>query len=394
MSIVVSSNAAPGGVTSEPAVVLQGHTTSIDLTKGINFGGSGVTLRVVGENSAAQSNQFECSVHVFNPGPSRIRLNSLRALNPDGTEIQKVTETSQSDLIIERENICRDLSHLISEFLLDSSENYRMKLASNLKDVLIKSLSFSMMVKLYYYVIIGLTSFIKIEINKGVNAWSIKIKNATEAKRYYLEFLDPVKNEQKILCSLFSSKLEALSHIDSKLGDGLYDDSIADIEPNATFSRAYVFNCKRSVFNTRTFTFTFDAGYSEDELKKADLRHLAASITTSVAPKPVVLNVVAITAALLGSVLKKLLDSISSKTDAIVGGETVDVFGVLLFNANFTMTIGAAMITALFFYNIYESTEFSKRLNVDGGWRSALIIGGVCGLLNQRVVAALQGLLG
>ena len=52
------------------------------------------------------------------------------------------------------------------------------------------------------------------------------------------------------------------------------------------------------------------------------------------------------------------------------------------------------MITALFFYNVYDSTDVGRKIKVGVGWRSALIIGGLSGLLNDRVVEALRGLLG
>jgi hypothetical protein len=51
-------------------------------------------------------------------------------------------------------------------------------------------------------------------------------------------------------------------------------------------------------------------------------------------------------------------------------------------------------LTAALFYNAYEWTEFGKKLDTGAGWRSALIIGGISGLLNERVIAALQDLFG
>jgi hypothetical protein len=56
--------------------------------------------------------------------------------------------------------------------------------------------------------------------------------------------------------------------------------------------------------------------------------------------------------------------------------------------------IVAAMITALFFYNVYDSTEVGRKINVGAGWRSALIIGGLSGLVNERIIAALRSLVG
>jgi hypothetical protein len=64
------------------------------------------------------------------------------------------------------------------------------------------------------------------------------------------------------------------------------------------------------------------------------------------------------------------------------------------FSGPMLVSVISAALTAVLFYNVYESTEVGKKLASGSGWRSALIIGGLSGLLNEKVVAALEGLFG
>jgi hypothetical protein len=56
--------------------------------------------------------------------------------------------------------------------------------------------------------------------------------------------------------------------------------------------------------------------------------------------------------------------------------------------------IAAGVLTSLLFYNIFNSTNVGKRINFRRGWRGALLVGVLAGLLNQRVIAVMVSLLG
>lgn len=139
------------------------------------------------------------------------------------------------------------------------------------------------------------------------------------------------------------------------------------------------------------------------------MKHCGASITATISPKPLILNLFAVASAVLGALLKLELDAVKAKsaasastTAAIPAGITShppDVSSwswdfLSLFQISPWSQILAAMLTALFFFNIYDSTEVGKKINVGTGWRSALLIGGLSGLMNEKVVSALQALVG
>lgn len=112
----------------------------------------------------------------------------------------------------------------------------------------------------------------------------------------------------------------------------------------------------------------------------------------------------AVISAILGAALKialdtqaKIANSVAVPAAGVAKLQPKDLFGQLttdLVTVNTCEAVIAAMITALFFYNVYDSTDVGRKLNVGVGWRSALIIGGLSGLLNERIIAALHGLLG
>jgi len=89
---------------------------------------------------------------------------------------------------------------------------------------------------------------------------------------------------------------------------------VADVLPGQSFSRTYVYNCERRLFNPKTYTFSFDCGYVDksipNEQKHLEQKHLAASITTVISPNPLVLNFLAVLFAMLGAVLKIALDAL------------------------------------------------------------------------------------
>jgi hypothetical protein len=54
----------------------------------------------------------------------------------------------------------------------------------------------------------------------------------------------------------------------------------------------------------------------------------------------------------------------------------------------------AAMITGAVFFNIFEFTSLADKFKMTISWRSALLIGFLCGMLNDRVLQALKAFFG
>jgi len=54
----------------------------------------------------------------------------------------------------------------------------------------------------------------------------------------------------------------------------------------------------------------------------------------------------------------------------------------------------AALILALIFFNVFEFTDLLKGVGKNLGWRSAMLIGVLCGLGSDRIFAAFKSLIG
>jgi hypothetical protein len=234
---------------------------------------------------------------------------------------------------------------------------------------------------------------------ENMRAWQIHINNYTQAQYYYDKFFKSDEQQQNFLYSVYEAKLEDLRRIESELGN---DAGVADVLPGDNFTRTYIYNCERRLLSPKTYTFSFDCTYTDSTAPKQP-KHLAGGVTAIISPAPLVLNILAVISAALGAVLKIALDSQAkviekSTTAAGVSAEAAkQIFSQLttdLITVKTCEAIIAAMITALFFYNVYDSTDVGRKLDLGASWRSALIIGGLSGLLNERIIAALHGLLG
>src|SRR5215472_10347845 len=102
-----------------------------------------------------------------------------------------------------------------------------------------------------------------------------------------------------------------------------------------------------------------------------------------ISPNPFVLTMIAIFAAFLGAILKKITSSTSS-------GVSFDPS----IRAFLSGPVLAAAIIALVFFNIYEFTTIGDKFKMPVSWRSALLIGLLVGLFDDQFLAALKAFAG
>src|SRR5262249_26445784 len=108
-------------------------------------------------------------------------------------------------------------------------------------------------------------------------------------------------------------------------------------------------------------------GYAVSSEPGSKQRHLEGSIATVISPQPFVLNVLAMMSAILGAVLKFTLDlqakAAQANRDAQNASATMQDLVWPQLTSLFTLAnveaLIAAMITALFFFNVYDSTELA-----------------------------------
>ena len=347
-----------------------------------------VSLTVQAKNIDPTSQQVECSVHIENRQPHRLRLISLTPFTPPGAEIQRVSDTSRSTTIADRDDLYAALSGLINQFMYSNSHDFRVSTAEAFRKTVVDGLKMRGIARIYYHMIFkGVASTNRL-VNSTSRVWQIEIKSLQSAERYYERFLENKEGEHQLIAQLFAAKMNEVRIIEDDLHSDSHFDEIASIEGGGDFSATYVYNCKRRFLNPKVYTFSFNCTYGNYD--STETNHLSTSITTAITPTPIVLNIFAMLSSILGAYLKVFIDLTKDNNGHHTSYQNF-FYDTAIWQPDVLI---ASMITALFFYNIYDSTEMGRKINVGVGWRSALLIGGLSGLLNQKVVAALQGLLG
>jgi hypothetical protein len=356
-----------------------------------------VSITAEGQTKDTRSSEYGCAVRIKNEGNAKVRLVSLRPLNPSGTIRQNVLDNDLTTQTASLTQHYTELSTIIMRFVTSESEEYREQLAAKAMEGMNEFFKETKGSGILGFVT---TIFSKKYVNffddwyTSVEAWTLKVESADDALQLYNDFLKDTKEKDtyhRILCNVYCAKIKATQRLEGMVGAAVHQNYIQDIESGGEFSRMYVFSCERSILNPKTYTLTFDCAYQilDDTANPGTntvrpLHYIATSATTIISPKPLVLNLIAIGSSLLGAALKAALDA---------GGKHISIIEACA-NAVTNGSALAAVITALFFFNVYDSTEIGKKINAGSGWRSALIIGGLSGLVNDRVVQALRGLFG
>lgn len=335
-----------------------------------------------------RSDELQCNVVIRNDGNDAVRLLSLRPRNPKGTVVQQILDSSLESYRSEKETLCTELSTLISQFIFESSAEYREQYIQRQREALREMTTALGIFGAYVRIFTGSLMAGQRRILERSNAWRLRVSGGRQARQYFEEFLQKAQDKQQLLATVYQAKLEQLETLERLLGSDERG-HITDLEPGGTFSRTYVFNCSRALFNPKTYTITFDCAYVLESTignEKSVPQAASTDISATISPKPLVLNIVALLSSALGMTLNVAITAMQSTQSSYFFSSLVKAFtgGPIM----------AATVTALFFFNTYENTTVGKKLDAGVGWRSALIIGGLSGLMNEKVVTALKGLLG
>lgn len=174
-------------------------------------------------------------------------------------------------------------------------------------------------------------------------------------------------------------KMEQLAKLESQMQDQKTS-SLATIEPDSFFAMTYILKFPRRLLNPKKFNLSIEGSFSEANKEE---RHVGSTTTSLIiSPKPYVLTVIAVVSSLLGVLLKVAMDSSSEN------------FRAELLSALLGKDSMVAIILAIIFFNVYEFTGLGKKFQIGVGWRSALLIGSLCGLAGDRVLGALKAFIG
>lgn len=330
-------------------------------------------------SSDPRAKEVSCTLEIENRNSAAIQLLSVEPCVPKDVRIQHILDTTLADRRREYAQLCLELTRIYNTYLLTASEEFRSKRIQVEREVIKEVFLGQGMTKVVISALGEVmthqqTRFIADAFSK-YDTWKIKIRSAKDGK----DLLPTIKDDY--VRSVFEYKLSQTEELEAALAE--QTDTLCTIEPGSTFSRTYVFDCRRNVLTTSSYTVNFDVAVRETADGKPI--NFAPSQSIEITPIPFAVTIMAVLFALLGVTLRHAIDPNADGQADFLGqlpGLLVSAKGV------------AAMTSAAIFYNVYESSELGKNIKMAVGWRSALLIGSLCGLFNKQIVAALGAFIG
>ncbi|MFV3014859.1 hypothetical protein ACM9HO_03990 [Pseudomonas sp. KHB2.9] len=333
-----------------------------------------------------RSNQIAYKLTVYNSSAESISILGLQPNVPIGAQLLEITDNESAEDFSKKAELILELNNLLDSFLWVESEDFRANLITVQAEAFKSIFSFSGFFQAYTSIIFR-RGYFETQIKRRVNSFQYKIASGGDAHHAYDTWLDtgPVsfvepRHKQKGIKVLFQAKLAQLDAVESRLQESLKGgSSLTSVEPGSSFSATYVLRFDRSLLEPKKYQVGFNVRY---KIAGGDIPQ-SASVATNlqISPSPLSLSIVAIVSALLGAMLRGSLGGDANKFNEIIQSAT-------------TGQIIIGPIVALVFFNIYEHTSLGKELSFSISWRSALLIGALCGLAQDRVIAALTALIG
>lgn len=322
-----------------------------------------------------RSDQIAYKLTILNPDSQPIRLLAVEPRLPIGASLLEVTDSSLAQANALKAELVDELTRLLRQYLWATSSAFRQQWIDQQKEALKQIFTVVGFLSIYFQLFFK-SSSLQARMKKEFEAFSYKIASAADARSAYEKWMAP-SSEHEAVKTLFDEKVKQLERAESRM-DESERPGLTSIPPGGFFTATYVIRFSRRALEPRKFQVGFDATYSQGD-SPAQSNSIATSVQIS--PYPFSLSVVAVLAAILGVVLRL---SISGSPDPFQAMILLAQSGQLL----------VGPIVAFIFFNVYEYTSIGKGMGVAVSWRSALLIGALSGIAQDRILAALKALIG
>ncbi|MBD9612231.1 hypothetical protein IB245_12035 [Pseudomonas sp. PDM02] len=329
--------------------------------------------------SDLRSNQIAYKLTIENLGAEPIILLGLEPKVPVGAQLLEITDNEFAEDFSKKSELISELNNLLGSYLWVKSESFRENLIAVQQEAFKELFSTSNLLKLYTPIFLR-RKFFENQIRSRIKSFQYKINSGEDAHLAQRTWLSNGAIDHKGIDVLFQAKLRQLEGVESRLAESeAAGSSMTTIEPESSFSATYVLKFERALLEPKKYQMSFNVRYKLSGSESP--RSGSAATNIQISPSPLSLSIVAILSAVLGAILRGSL------------GDSSDKFAQIA-NLASTGQIMIGPIVALVFFNIYEHTSIGKGLDVSISWRSALLIGALCGLAQDRVLAALTALIG
>lgn len=341
----------------------------------------GVTLSLVEQVSDHRSSEAAYKFTIENLNSEAIELLSVTPRIPEDVILVDVKDPSVAAAMLKHAQLCSELTNLLEGQLVVLSEEIRHQRAVALREVFEEAAKISLRRAVQLLFTRTLSGKLE-EAWSRFQAISYTIEDAADAERVYKDFLVG-EDVDDTLKKMYEAKLAKLKELEEEM-DYSKSASLATIQSGSFYAVIYVLRFPRSWLESRRFNFEVESAYTEAD--QTDPHFGGATTTVVISPKPGILTLIAVLSSLLGVILRIGISASG------LGAQTA--FYREVYAALTGAEAIAAAILAFVFFNVYEHTELGKQIRMGIDWRSAVLIGALCGLLADRIVAAIQGFVG
>lgn len=335
--------------------------------------------------SDSRSNESAYRLKVTNLGSTTLNLISLSPQIPDLVELVEVKDSSTVAAKGKHESLCEELTQLLYDYIfvdVEEVQNRILEIKKRYWKEFIKDANTFW--RVYLNIFTGTMEKRMEKYRKEDSSLGFKINSSVDAVIAIEKWLTDTNSKSNALIKLFNAKLEQLINIEKEIGGDANFAAMATIEPDSFYATTYVLKFKRSLLNTKKFTFSVEGRFTEKDKVEDHLESVSTSVAIS--PRPYILSFITVLSALLGVSLKF---SIQPECPVIFG----EFFNKLAVVLSTGQGISSGIL-ALVIFNIFEYTSLDDKIKLGISWRSALLVGVLSGLFAERMIESLKVLVG
>lgn len=387
--------------------------------------------------SGDRGRDVEIEVTITNTGKTALDIQEISLDLPFGVTMQRSFDLDITEVEHRKKNICAKLEYYLNRELIKDGPDGGTHIPRHFKEEMFIGLAKTVTP------IVG-TGFIMDWITNRVaaqlrdNDQIINVGASADVDLALRAFGRP-ENDSSMFAQIINylrGRLEAIEK-EEQGADAHSAAYLSRIETEQEIRRSYVLTGKRGWLEPKSYAVVASCTASSTDRGSgpAGERKESVTLTFQVSPKPTMLSLTAMLASVGGVIVKNTVKSDDdgknsgesaaepsaaepSAAEPSVAGPSVaepsvaesatepvtvaawdrftDWFGSGV--AEFSTRMGefaplseslSAIIIAGVFFNVFEYTEYGKKIQMGISWRSALFVGVLCGLLSQQIVKAM-----
>jgi hypothetical protein len=365
-----------------PVMLVPGEEETSPGTEG------NVSFNVEIRENDVRARQFACHLKLCNNTRNTIHVLTINYSLGSGVTKERSDNTSFMDLKKEYDQLRRDVVYLFRTILIAYSEDFRKEFARQFLQSLRSRLSLKNPLMAYAYLITRRFRLYENQMLQMLQRMDVPIASSKDARK----FLDGLAKKgiqpsvSDLLVAKKISRMQAIEKIDRNF---LRPEYVTQILPGESLEQVYILKAKRKLSSIASYTAAFDVKLAWEEApaqggpKLHVERMMSREVSFDVTPNPITLSILAVVFSILGTALNGAVSKQSGDAGPI---------GLLTPQDAWRQYFVAAVL-AFVLYNSIEMTDLRNRFR-SISWRSAMVVGLICGLLSDKMLNVVKALFG